>query len=161
MNHRRSADLHAKGLNQWPKSQSLSRAYSRSTNAPYFFVSPSAPIGSGPGWLRVTAMQSMMLSETLVENAVAHAPPSTVVTVSISANAAISVADRGPGIPAEQRKHIFERFWRESGKGSPGAGLALAIVTEIMKTQHGGISVDDNRGRGIVFTLRFGQLMGW
>jgi hypothetical protein len=49
-----------------------------------------------------------------------------------------SVADRGPGIPAEQRKHIFERFWRESGKGSPGAGPGLAIVTEIMKTQRGG-----------------------
>jgi len=104
---------------------------------------------------------SMILSETLVENAVAHAPPSTEVTVSIPANAAISVADRGPGIPAEQRKHIFERFWRESGKGSPGAGPGLAVVTEIMKTQRGGISVDDNRGRGIVFTLRFGQLIGW
>ncbi len=95
----------------------------------------------------------------LVENAVAHAPPSSEVTVSISANATISVADRGPGIPAEQRKHIFERFWRGSGKGGAGAGLGLAIVTEIMKAHQGGISVDDNPGGGIVFTLRFGHLM--
>jgi hypothetical protein len=41
----------------------------------------------------------MMLSETLVENAVAHAPPSTEVTASISANAAFSVADRGRVFP--------------------------------------------------------------
>jgi hypothetical protein len=36
----------------------------------------------------------------------------------------------------------------------------LAIVTEITKAQHRGISVDDNPGGDIVFTLRFGQLMG-
>jgi hypothetical protein len=41
-----------------------------------------------------------------------------------------------------------------------GRLFALAIVTEITKAQHRGISVDDNPGRDIVFTLRFGQLMG-
>jgi len=95
----------------------------------------------------------------LIENAVAHAPPSSEVTVSTSANGTVSVADRGPGIAAEQRKHIFERFWRGSGKGGSGAGLGLAIVTEIMKAHQGSVSVDDNPGGGIIFTLRFGYPM--
>ena len=96
----------------------------------------------------------------LVENAVAHAPPSSEVTVSTLANGTISVADRGPGIPAEKRKHIFERFWRGSGKGGSGAGLGLAIVMEIMKAHQGSISIDDNPGGGVIFTLHFGHLVG-
>ena len=95
----------------------------------------------------------------LVENAVAHAPPSSEVTVSTSTNGTVSVADHGPGISAEQRKHIFERFWRGSGKGGSGAGLGLAIVMEIMKAHQGSISIDDNSGGGIIFTLRFGRLV--
>lgn len=95
----------------------------------------------------------------LVENAVAHAPPSSEVTVSTSANGAVSVADRGPGIAAEQRNHIFERFWRGTAKGGSGAGLGLAIVMEIMKAHHGSISLDDNPGEGIIFTLHFGHLI--
>jgi signal transduction histidine kinase len=94
----------------------------------------------------------------LVENAVAHAPPSTEVTVSTSADGTVSVADCGPGIAAEQRKHIFERFWRGSSKGSSGSGLGLAIVMEIMKAHQGSISIDDNPGGGAIFTLRFGRL---
>jgi signal transduction histidine kinase len=94
----------------------------------------------------------------LVENAVAHAPPATEVTVSTSADGTVSVADHGPGIAAEYREHIFERFWR-GGKGGSGAGLGLAIVTEIMKAHQGSVSVDDNPGGGAVLTLRFGRLV--
>jgi two-component system, OmpR family, sensor histidine kinase TctE len=93
----------------------------------------------------------------LVENAVAHAPPSTEVAVSTSADGTVSVADHGPGIATEYRKHIFERFWR-GGKGGAGAGLGLAIVMEIMKAHQGSVSLDDNAGGGTIFTLRFGQL---
>ena len=95
----------------------------------------------------------------LVENAVAHAPPSSEVTVSISANGTISVADHGPGIAADQRKHIFERFWRGSGKGGSGAGLGLAIVMEIMKAHQGSVNIDDSPCGGAIFTLRFSDLI--
>lgn len=94
----------------------------------------------------------------LVENAVAHAPPATEVTVSTSVDGSVSVADCGPGIAAECRKHVFERFWRGSGKGGSGAGLGLAIVMEIMKAHQGSVSIHDNPGGGAVFTLRFGRL---
>ncbi len=95
----------------------------------------------------------------LVENAVAHAPPSTEVTVSTSADGTVCVADCGPGVAAKHRKHIFERFWRGSGKPGSGAGLGLAITVEIMKAHQGSVGVDDNPGGGAIFTLSFGGLV--
>jgi two-component system, OmpR family, sensor histidine kinase TctE len=91
----------------------------------------------------------------LVENAVAHTVPGGEVTVSTFANGSVSIADRGPGIPPEQRVHVFERFWRGKGTDSIGSGLGLAIVAEIMKSHHGRISMDDNPGGGMIFTLFF------
>jgi signal transduction histidine kinase len=91
----------------------------------------------------------------LVENAVAHAPAGSEVTISVCANATVSVADRGPGVPAAHRAHLFERFWRGSGGESQGAGLGLAIVMEIMRAHQGTVTFGDNPGGGTVFTLRF------
>ena len=91
----------------------------------------------------------------LVENAVVHTAAGSEVTVSTLANGSVSVADRGPGISAEQRNHLFERFWRGKTAVAAGAGLGLAIVAEIMKAHRGSIGVDDNPGGGMVFTLRF------
>jgi signal transduction histidine kinase len=95
----------------------------------------------------------------LVENAVAHAPPSTEVTVSTSSDGTVSVADCGPGVAAEHRELIFERFWRGSGKPGAGAGLGLAITMEIMKAHQGSVGVSDNPGGGAIFTLSFGRLV--
>jgi signal transduction histidine kinase len=91
----------------------------------------------------------------LVENAVVHTAPGTQVTVATSANGSVSISDRGPGIPASQHKHIFERFWRGKGKSSVGAGLGLAIVAETMRAHHGSVTTEENPGGGMVFTLRF------
>jgi signal transduction histidine kinase len=91
----------------------------------------------------------------LVENAVAHSPPSTEVTVTTDSNGSVSVADQGPGIPAEDRQHIFARFWRGKDAGAQGAGLGLAIVAEIMKAHGGTITVDDCPNGGALITLRF------
>ena len=53
----------------------------------------------------------------LVENAVTLSPPRTEVTVSTHPNGSVSVADLGPGIPAEIREQMFQRFWREKIPG--------------------------------------------
>ena len=60
----------------------------------------------------------------------------------------VSIADRGPGIPQEQRDRVFERFWRGKGTDSTGSGLGLAIVAEIMKAHHGRISATAVRRPG-------------
>jgi len=53
----------------------------------------------------------------LIENALVHTPPESEVVVEVGPEGTISVQDSGPGIPAEDRPHIFERFWRGKGCG--------------------------------------------
>jgi signal transduction histidine kinase len=91
----------------------------------------------------------------LVENAVVHSPPRSEVAVNVEAAGRVSVLDRGPGIPSEQRELIFERFWRGKGTASNGAGLGLAIVREIMNAHRGSIRVDQAPAGGASFTLCF------
>jgi signal transduction histidine kinase len=91
----------------------------------------------------------------LVENAVVHAPLRTEVTVSTRPDGRIEVSDCGPGVPAEDRARIFERFWRGKAAPSHGAGLGLAIVAEIMKAHGGSARVDAGPTGGAVFTLVF------
>jgi len=51
----------------------------------------------------------------------------------------ISVADSGPGIAAEDRPKIFDRFYRSiSSRSMPGSGLGLAIVKQVID-RHGGV----------------------
>jgi two-component system, OmpR family, sensor histidine kinase TctE len=91
----------------------------------------------------------------LLENAVAHAPPRSEVTVSTRADGGIDVSDHGPGVAREDRERIFERFWRGKAAPSQGAGLGLAIVAEIMKAHGGSARVDAGPDGGAVFTLVF------
>jgi signal transduction histidine kinase len=77
------------------------------------------------------------------------------VTVSVFHGARVCVADRGPGVPAENREAIFQRFWRGVGSKTNGAGLGLSIVKEIVKMHDGVVSITDNPDGGSVFTLLF------
>ena len=94
-------------------------------------------------------------SRNLVENAVAHSPALTEVTVTVDADGSVSIADQGPGIPLEDRPHIFKRFWRRKGSASQGAGLGLAIVEQIMKAHRGTVTVGDCPNGGALISLRF------
>jgi two-component system, OmpR family, sensor histidine kinase TctE len=91
----------------------------------------------------------------LVENALTHTLLDTEVLVTIEPDGQVSVADRGAGVPVEDRDHIFDRFWRAKGARGSGAGLGLAIVKEIMKAHRGSVSVNDNPGGGAIFALQF------
>ena len=85
-------------------------------------------------------------------------PAGTEVTVTVDRAGRIEVADRGGGVPAENRENIFKRFWRGPGERNEGAGLGLAIVSEIMRAHRGGVSIGDNPGGGAVFALSFPSL---
>jgi signal transduction histidine kinase len=94
----------------------------------------------------------------LIENAVVHAPAGTEVTVTVDRAGRMEVADRGSGVPRADRENVFKRFWRGAGEKKEGAGLGLAIVSEIMRAHRGSVSVADNPGGGARFTLSFAPL---
>ncbi len=90
----------------------------------------------------------------LVENALRFTPAGSIVEVAVTDGPGIEVHDAGPGIPAEDRAHLFERFWRGRDRRG-GAGLGLAIVAEVA-AQHGGrISVDSSPMGGALFRINF------
>ena len=84
-----------------------------------------------------------------------HSPANGEVTVTVHGDGRVSIADRGSGVPLQDREHIFDRFWRGKGPKNEGAGLGLAIVREIMKAHGGSVTVADNPGGGALFTLAF------
>ena len=84
----------------------------------------------------------------LLDNAVAAGPPVTVAVRGGRGRLIVEVADRGPGVPEEDREKIFEPFF--TGK-TQGTGLGLAIARRVIE-QHGGtIGVFDNPGGGALF----------
>jgi signal transduction histidine kinase len=92
----------------------------------------------------------------LIENAVAHTSRHSEVTVDVAPDGSVRVADQGPGIAAEDRQRVFQRFWRGKRASNGGAGLGLAIVKEVADAHHASIHIDDNlAGCGVMFTLRF------
>ena len=70
----------------------------------------------------------------------------------------VRVRDTGPGIPADMRDKIFERFYRmekSRSKETGGTGLGLAIVKHAVLYHNGTINVEGNEGEGATFVLRF------
>jgi signal transduction histidine kinase len=91
----------------------------------------------------------------LIENALAHAPCATEVIVEVAGDGAVSVSDSGPGVPAEDRPRIFDRFWPGQCAARGGAGLGLPIVGETVKAHGASILVEDGAPQGARFTMRF------
>jgi signal transduction histidine kinase len=90
----------------------------------------------------------------LVHNAVKHAPEGTAVEVAVERSpgaVSVTVADRGPGVPAAERDRVFERFWR--GDRAPGTGLGLPIARQIAQAHGGEIALLDTE-IGAAFRLR-------
>ena len=96
--------------------------------------------------------------DNLLSNADRFAPPDTPITVTAGHEepglVTVRVIDRGPGVPAEMRERIFERFFRGDGNGKAGGtGLGLAIVKGLVEAHAGTVAVEDGTRSGA--TLRF------
>ena len=98
----------------------------------------------------------------LLANARAHTPAGThihVATYSAEDGTYVTVADKGPGLTAQDQQHIFERFYRvdtsRQRSSNDGSGLGLSIVDEVMKAHGGSVSVSSEPGNGATFTLYF------
>jgi signal transduction histidine kinase len=75
--------------------------------------------------------------------------------------ATVEVADRGQGVPAEERERIFERFYRGRARGSEGGfGLGLAIGRELAERMGGTVTLSDRPGGGTRFVLSLPRSAG-
>jgi signal transduction histidine kinase len=94
----------------------------------------------------------------LVDNAIKYGGRRGWVTVAVSNGAdgsLLSVADRGPGIPIEERKLVLRRFYRlESSRSSPGNGLGLSLVAAVANLHGVRIEMADN-SPGLRIALHF------
>ena len=91
----------------------------------------------------------------LVENALRHTPPGTRVDLEVErrdGSGALDVRDAGPGIPADEQGHVFQRFYRAAGGRASGSGLGLAIAQELAVRMGGSIELESRPG-DTVFTL--------
>lgn len=95
----------------------------------------------------------------LLANAIRYSPPGSTVTIGARTHgnqAVVTVADNGPGIPAADLPHIWERFYRvEKSRAQEhgGTGLGLAIVKNLVESMHGEVSVHSVPGQGSVFSF--------
>jgi signal transduction histidine kinase len=93
----------------------------------------------------------------LLDNAIRLSPQGGQIKIELrnGDHAQLSVCDRGPGVPLEERELIFERFMRgrEAG-GRAGFGLGLAIGRELARRMGGDLVLEEQEGPGARFTLR-------
>ena len=89
----------------------------------------------------------------LVDNALKFSPSGAAVDVTAHGTT-IEVADRGPGIDAEDRDRVFDRFYRAtSARTLPGSGLGLSIVSQIATLHGGSVTLEPRDGGGTVARL--------
>ncbi len=92
-----------------------------------------------PGVVRGDAEDLRVLLRNLLDNAIRYSGPGTRIDVSVLHTpdaAVLRVDDQGPGIPAEERERVFDRFYRGQGATESGNGLGLSIVASIAR-RHG------------------------
>jgi signal transduction histidine kinase len=96
----------------------------------------------------------------LLDNAVKYSPGAKTVWLVAAADTGeirIAVRDRGVGISEQDRKHIFDRFYRADGEISKrvkGAGLGLSLVRYIVTAHGGTVECQSRVGEGSTFTIR-------
>ena len=102
----------------------------------------------------VDPVQLDQVLTNLLENAGRHTPEGGQIRVSVAwvrDAVQVRVADRGPGIPVDERERVFEAFYRgSSSPETPGSGLGLAISKAVVVAHGGRIWIEDADGGGCV-----------
>ncbi|HEY7616934.1 MAG TPA: HAMP domain-containing sensor histidine kinase, partial [Terriglobales bacterium] len=133
-----------------------------------------------PLWLECDGDRLIQVLDNLLGNAIKFSPPGGVVHIAlqskdslpsklpfsvppklsrwpnVSGYVMVSIGDKGPGIPANERARIFEKFHQVRGgskKAGQGAGLGLSISRTIVEAHGGAIWVEDNPGGGSLFCI--------
>ena len=112
----------------------------------------------GPCWARADPAACARVVRILIDNALRYAPRGEPieVTATVAGNrAAVRVADYGPGVPEDEREHVFERFHRgKATSAESGFGLGLAIGRELAERMGGTLELAaSEHGASFVLTL--------
>lgn len=102
-----------------------------------------------------TMLREMVVN--LVDNALRYTPTGGEVTVRVAhldGDVVLTVDDNGPGIPEEEREHVFERFYRIMGTQAEGSGLGLAIVREVVEGAGGTVMLGTANAGGLSVRVR-------
>ncbi len=95
----------------------------------------------------------------VTDNAIKYTPEGGMVRMGLGIKnqmLVVTIEDNGPGIPDEEKEHIFDRFYRlddSRARDTGGTGLGLAIAKEAVMLHGGEISVNDARSGGSIFTI--------
>lgn len=103
--------------------------------------------GEGPIMVHGHAQFLAQLVSNLVDNALKHAAgkPVAMRVASENGRAVVEVADRGPGIPADQREAALKRFGRlDASRSTPGSGLGLSLAATLARMHGGELELLDN-----------------
>jgi two-component system, OmpR family, sensor histidine kinase BaeS len=97
------------------------------------------------------------ITTNLLANAVKFTAPGGALDVTVTTArglAILAVRDTGCGIPAEDLPHVFKRFWRgDAGAATPGTGIGLAIVADLVAAHGGGVTLVSTVGKGTCVTV--------
>ncbi len=97
----------------------------------------------------------LQVLSNLIGNALKFTPSGGSIALRVQPQAGafcFTIADTGPGVPAQSLPHIFERFWNEGGPGKRGTGLGLFIARGIIQA-HGGRIWAENTAEGACFSF--------
>jgi two-component system sensor histidine kinase GlrK len=112
-------------------------------------------------WVKADAIRIEQVLDNLLSNALKFSPEGGVVKTQMKADhkagvLEVAVSDVGPGIPADELPHIFERFYQGSTKSrhsTPGSGLGLALAKKVVEAHGGRIWIESEVKKGT--TVRF------
>jgi signal transduction histidine kinase len=105
-------------------------------------------------WLEIDPGRIRQVLSNLLANALRYTPAGGSIRVKLGMDAGrilLEVADTGPGIPAEDLPHIFERFYKSTDSG--GMGLGLAIAKHLVTAHKGTIIAESSPGQGTTIRI--------
>lgn len=124
--------------------------------APQLTVTVEAPDGT---WALGDVPSARRALWAVVENAIRYTPEGGYVQMAVrrrEEQVEVTVSDTGPGIPAEELPHVFERFYRgHRSRQLGGSGLGLPIARALMEAQGGRLELSSRAPGGTVVTLGF------